>query len=252
MDKLAERLSSGKQINNASDDAAGLAASARLRSEIGGLSVAMRNVMEAGSSLQVADGALQSTEQMLVRMKELTTLAASSNSTVDLAAINSEIQMLQAEIDRVTKGASYNDEALLDGSYHKVFQVGDGDTSGSQIEIQLADASMSGLSAGQPLQTSVASTEDAMKAMNSIDSALDVLAGRRAQVGAYQSQLAYQQSNLQVNIENKIAAESTITDADIAKQMTEFTKTQILTESNTAMLAQANAASANIVDLFRK
>lgn len=251
MQQIAERLSSGKKINNASDDAAGLAASMRLRAEIGGLSVAVRNVMEAGSALQVADGGLRQTEGILIRMQELATQGASAQSASGLAAINSEMQALQSEIDRIAQTTSYNGQALLDGSYSEIFQVGDGSGETSRLQVALGDASTATLNAGTPFQVGIASAADAQRALDAITNALDRVASQRAEIGTYANRLDYQQANLQVSIENKIAAESIISDADMAKEIMDFTKVQILLQADTAVLAQANAASQAPLSLLK-
>jgi len=239
MAKLVERLSSGKRINDASDDAAGLAASMRMRAEIGSLTVAVQNTMEAGAALQTADGAMNQSGEILIRMKELATQAASGN-TQNTSAINNEMSMLQNELDRIAGATTYGDRNLVDGSYSSEFQVGDNADASSQLQLNIGDISTASLNGGGAFNVSAASQGDAIKALDSIDSALNYLANQRAEVGTMSNRVNYQQNNLSVSIENKVAAESMIADADMAKTMMEFTKTQILVQADTAMLAQAN------------
>jgi len=241
--KLVERLSSGSSINRASDNAAELSDISRLKAEIKSLDMAGRNIMEATSTLQVAEGGMSQVEQMMVRMKELATQAASSNGGQNLDIINQEISSLSSEINRVVESTEYNGVKLLDGSYITEYQVGDKNTADNQFNLQISDISTASIKGGAELNSNINSITDAQDLISDLDESMDYLAAKRADVGVYANRLDYQQSNLLVAIENKIAAESVIADADMANEISEFTKTQILLQADTAILAQTNAAS---------
>jgi len=347
MNKSLQRLSSGYRINSAADDAAGLAISTRFRANIASVKVAQRNISEANSLLQVAEGAMSQIGDILTRMKELATQAASANAGTDLGKIDSEYQKLSDEIDRIVESTKYQGTALIDGTFgvtksvegwseitsenvrdmdvsnavagnytvsycgtvsHELtisfagsgyeieqtvdldssrvvnfdklgisftvannvdldtwnldtsfavdedgtsatFQVGYDDGTYSQLDVSLEDLSSA---AGLGLvSVSLATQSDAQDAITKIDTAINTLAAARGEVGALINRFSYAAANLDTTLENFIAAESTIRDADMAQEMTNFTKNQILVQAGVAMLSQANQAPQLILSLFR-
>lgn len=360
MDKSLSRLSSGFRINSGADDAAGLAASMRMRAEISSLKVASQNAQEATSLLQVAEGAMGQVDLILNRMKELATQAASGNASSDLTQINNEQTALQGEIGRIIGFTKYNGQTLLNGSFGAValsgtptqfvaangvenidvsnalastayaisaintttrsitlqaggtsgptqtltysnalganqdqvldfntlgvkitvnsqfstaalagtyttaatfsttaltaatFQIGNENAATSQLGVTLSDLRLdqaAGLTGGVAIEMDTQA--HAQTALATIDTAISALANRRGAVGAYVNRLGYAQSNLAVSVENKSASESTIRDVDMASEMSTFTKNQILVQSATAMLAQANSAPQSVLSLLK-
>ncbi len=363
MNKSLERLSSGYRINTASDDAAGMAASMRFRSEISSLKVASRNAAEATSLLQVSEGAMSQIDLILNRMKELATQASSANAGDDLSKIDAEATALESEIGRIVSFTKYGGKTLLDGSFgttalsgtptgfvaangienidvanaaadstfyvsamdtannlmtitqatggaivrsqtidytaattlsinedatlnfsdlgvkitvnsdfaegdyttgtsgtasrfatgalgNATFQIGTENASSSQMAFSLSDLSLGVLANGSSADIDLSTQSTAQTALTTIDNAISYLASKRGDVGALVNRLNYAQSNLSVSIENKTASESVIRDVDMASEMSNFTKSQILVQSSIAMLAQANVAPQNIIQLL--
>jgi len=345
MNKSLEKLSSGYRINSAKDDAAGLAISSAFRANIASVKVAQRNISEATALLQVAEGAMSQIGDILTRMKELATQAASANVGQDISKVSDEYDTLVAEIDRIVNSTKYAGIKLIDGSFsagnttsswNSVANVYDvnvanaatgsytvsycatnngltitkgtvsetqtlvdasgtaGQITFSQLGISfrytgaavadtlgaaLASAGLS-VSAGstaafqigyekdsnsklgvtmESVKTTdlgvasgdISTASNAYSALETIDSAISTLADARAAVGAYQNRLAYAGANLDVTLENFTAADSAIRDADMAQEMTAFTKNQILVQAGVAMLSQANQAPQLILSLFR-
>jgi len=345
--KSLERLSSGYRINSAKDDAAGLAISQGFRANIASTKVAQRNVSEANALLQTAEGAMNTVGDILTRMKELATQAASANAGSDIGKVSAEYNTLVLEIDRIanstkyagtklvdgnfssgntmddgastwdtaanvydinvsnaaagaytvaysaagdiltiTKGGVSEDKTLVDGAQtynfgtfgisfkttavanedtvgaamagtpgltvtlganSKDFQVGSEDNSDNRIAVSIDSITTAtlGVAAGD-----VATAADAQGALTIIDDAVGALATSRGEVGAFQNRLGYASANLSITVENFTAAESVIRDVDMAAEMTTFTKNQILLQSGTAMLAQANMAPQQVLSLF--
>ncbi len=262
--RLAEslkRLSSGYRINSAKDDASGLAVANKFRADIRSLRVAHQNAAEAQSMLQVADGGYSKIYDILVRMKELATQAASSQTVQD--QLKSEFEYLQSEIDRIAASTMYNRTALIAsgtvGSYTVnadnsatdglTFQIGQQNDAQYRLDLELdeADSDSLGVSVGA---ISISSVECAQSAMDAIDTAISSINQYMAKVGAYQNRLQYTMENLEVSIENFSASESTIRDVDMAWEVMQFTKNQILQQSGIAMLAQANMAPQQILQLL--
>jgi len=354
MGKSLERLSSGYRVNSASDDAAGLAIANRLRTNVRSLTVASRNISEATSIIQVAEGAGNQIQSILERLKELATQAASDNvSTTDRTKLNSEATKLKDEIDRIANVTAYQGTSLIDGHYGDYVGGGTADTAegfdSSSVSISGADTgtytitevtegsggnttvtlNASGLTqaietSGDGAQTlnfdkigvkialnaayvgsgintgnittdkftiaagsggtfqigasksaddkitavdfgdlntagdlavsgidlSGATTTNAYNALDTIDTAIDTLSTKLADMGAYQNRLSYASANVAVSIQNFSASESVIRDVDMASEMTSFTKNQILLQAGTAMLAQANMAPQQVLSLF--
>lgn len=242
-----EKLSSGNRINRAADDAAGLAIANRLRVNVRSLTVASRNVVEGKSLLQVAEGSANQIEGILERMKELATQASSANAGTDLDKLDAEYQSLIDEIDRIVEDAEYQGTALLDGSFQGTFQVGSGGTAAAdQMSISIGQLD----SATLGVTTALTSADNAVTAIGEIDDAIDDLSDVLGDIGASMNRLDFTYSNLQVQIENFSASESVIRDVDMASEMVSFTKSQILLQAGTAMLAQANMSSQGVLSLF--
>ena len=256
MAKSLERLSSGYRINRAADDAAGLAISSRLRAQIRSLQQAQRNTEQAISMIQVAEGTLNEIHNILERLKELATEAASDTvGDSDREHIDSEAEALLAEIDRISEATKYADTQLIWSSLVTTWgnatiatiQVGYRNESYDQIAITFKAISTATLDLDG---IDLSSLENAQQALNSIDAAIQSVAAARAELGAYQNRLQYTASNLAVSVENYIASDSTIRDTDMAMEMINFTKYQILVQTSMAMLAHANALPQNILALI--
>ncbi|PRY18247.1 flagellin [Kineococcus rhizosphaerae] len=244
-----EKLSSGYRINKAADDAAGLVVSEGLRSQIGGLTVAARNAQDGVNVAQTADGALSTVTDILQRMRDLAVQASSDGSqdSEAQAAANKEFSALKSEIDRIGSSTKFGSKALLDGTYTGTFQVGANNATDNRISVHIFN--VASLSAS--LTTSLTNTSDAQTAIDDIDKVLKQVTGARADLGAVQNRFEHAINNINTSIENITASESAIRDTDMAKEMTKFTKNQILSQAGTSMLAQANSSSQNILSLLR-
>ncbi len=245
-----EKLSSGYRINKAKDDVAGLSIANTFRMEVRSLKMAQQNVAQATSMLQVAEGGASKIETIVERLKELATLAASDNTDANgRGRLEAEADELLAEIDRIAADTKYSATSLLDGSASLVFQVGSGDQAEEdRIAVTLEKAiDSTGLAINAiDLKTLVG----AQQAIKSLDEALVTVNTALGTIGAAQSRLDFASANLAVTAENISASESTIRDADMAFEMTNFTKNQILMQAGTAMLAQANMAPQGILSLI--
>ena len=244
-DKLAksmERLSSGYRINRAADDAAGLAISEKLRGQISGLDQAGRNVQDAVSLVQTAEGSLAEVHSMLQRVRELAVQYKNGTlSSNDQAAIQSEVNMLASEIERIGSSAQFNGIALLNTTQSVTFQVGAED--GETISVGMISLGSSVPSATFDLSSSVA--------INNIDTAISSVSSQRSVFGAVQNRLEHTLNNLQTYQENLVSSESRIRDVDMAKEMVDLTKLQVLQQAGTSMLAQANQSSKGVLALLR-
>ena len=249
--KAMERLSSGYRVNRASDDAAGLAISEKMRSQIGGVAQAQRNAQDGVSLVQTAEGALTEVHSMLQRIRDLK--VQSENDTLnsdDLGAIRKEIKALGAEIGSIQSQTKFNGISLLNGSGATAtvsFQVGA--NTGEQIT---ADTStISGMSTIAGLTSATAdATVDAIT-IDNVDTAIQAVSTRRAYLGASQNRLEHRLNNLGAYQENLVASESRIRDVDMAQEMVNFSKLQILQQAGTAMLAQANQSPQGVLSLLR-
>ena len=346
MSKSLEKLSSGFRINRAADDAAGLAISEGLRSQVGGLKQASRNAQDGISVVQTAEGALTETHAILQRMRDLAVQAGNdSNSTDARSAITTEVNSLQSELGRIGSSTNFNGKNLLDGAGTMTFQVGASGDSSSQIAVDLNSANVSGVAgrlaagggtsfavatptdvagdltfgaggatatvamgtagtyktvdsvasklnsdssfsqnfrasvdkdnqlvvsakngsavsttapgAGTALGTAVAggldftSAAGAQDAIGKIDAEINAISTARANLGAVQNRFEHTINNLNVAVENLSASESRIRDTDMAMEMMSFTRSQILSQAGTAMLAQANSAPQSVLSLLR-
>ena len=250
--KVTEKLSSGYKINRAADDAAGLTISEKMRSNIRGLTQASANAQDGVSCVQTAEGALTEVHSMLQRMNELAVKAANgTNTTADRTAIQSEVSALAKEITRVAESTQFNTLNLLNGSFAagKNIQVGAANRSEQRITISIAkmDATTLGVSADK---VDVKTESGAQKAISKITSAIARVSKQRSDLGAIQNRLEHTIANLDNVVENTTAAESQIRDTDMAKTMVEYTKNNILSQAGTAMLAQANQSTQNVLSLL--
>jgi flagellin len=263
MSKSLEKLSSGYRINRAADDAAGLSISEGLRSQIGGLKVAVRNAQDGISVVQTAEGALTETHSILQRMRDLSVQAASTGSQDSEArsAAQTEIVQLNSELDRIATTTAFGGQKLLDiggnGAYVGTFQVGANTAGADQIAVNLgtaafgANTTVTGFdSAGLGVSTLDLSTAGTA-AIDALDTAIKGVSTARATLGAYQNRFEHTINNINVAVENLSASESRIRDTDMAQEMVSFTRSQILTQAGTSMLAQANQAPQNVLSLLR-
>ena len=241
-----KRLSTGLRVNSAKDDASGLAIANRFKSQASSMRVAYQNSAEAQSMLQTADGAYNKIHDLLMRMKDLATQAASGQSSQ--SQLDSEFQFLKSEIDRIAGATNYNGTALVSsGGTSMTFQVGAANSVNDRITLTLSSATLSSLGVNA---NDLSSVGGAQSAMDNLDTALGSVNNYMAKVGAYQNRLQYTMENLAVSIENFTASESAIRDVDMAYEMTQFTKNQILQQSGIAMLSQANQATQQIMQLI--
>jgi flagellin len=246
--KVTEKLSSGYKINRAADDAAGLTISEKMRSQIRGLTQASANAQDGVSVVQTAEGALTEVHSMLQRMNELAVKAANgTNTTADRLAIQNEISALTSEISRVAESTQFNTLDLLKGTFNKDIQVGAANKPEQRINITISGMSASSLGVGT---LSVGTQTDAQAAISKITQAIAKVSSQRSNLGAIQNRLEHTIANLDNVVENTTAAESQIRDTDMAKTMVEYTKNNILSQAGTAMLAQANQSTQNVLSLL--
>lgn len=245
-----EKLSSGLRINKAADDAAGLSISQGLTSQINGLTQAVRNAQDGTNVAQIADGALNTVQQILQRERDLAVQAANGGSQDAAAqtAAQSEITNLNTQLDNISKTTAFGGTKLLDGTYNGTFQVGANNSANEQLSLTLtsSDSTTLGVSG-----VSVATTAGAQSAIDTIDAAIATVSASRSQIGATQNQLGYTINNLQTTIQNVTASRSNITDADLATEVTAMSQAQILTSAATSVLAQANSAPQAILKLLQ-
>ncbi len=246
LQKSTEKLSSGYRINRAGDDAAGLSISEKMRSQIRGLNKASSNAQDGISLIQVAEGALNETHSILQRMNELATQAASdTNTSVDRTAISAEMDQLTSEINRIQSTTQFNTMNLLDGSFKGDLQVGSLKGQTISISISKMNAASIGVSG-----LKVTSNELAGTAMSSIQKAIESVSTQRSKLGAIQNRLEHTINNLDTTSENTQAAESRIRDTDMASEMVEYSKNNILQQAGQSMLAQANQQNQGVLSLL--
>ena len=264
LSKSLEKLSSGFRINRAADDAAGLAISEGLRSQISGLTQAARNAQDGISVVQTAEGALTEVHAILHRMRDLAVQAANdSNSEEARTNISTEARQLSEELDRIAKSTNFNGTTLLDkvsgGTGATLnFQVGaDGDVN-SRIEVKLDSANVASVASAMSFSATSAggatlnlfTHATAQSAITAIDDQIKKISTARANLGAYQNRFEHTINSVNVAVENLSASESRIRDTDMASEMVNFTKSQILSQAGTAMLAQANAIPQGVLKLL--
>ncbi len=266
MGKTMEKLSSGLRINRAADDAAGLAISERMRSQVNGLDRAVANAQDGISLIQTAEGALDETHAALHRIRELTIQAGNEvNEGGDVSKIQDEVGQLLEEIERIAETTEFNTKELLDGSNTTItLQIGANQGQIMEIELQAMGEENLGRSDGDgnllhnisgiDLTAAVHGTTDDLTTFSgtirAIDDAIDQVSSFRSELGSYQNRLEHTINNLEVASENLTAAESRIRDADMAAEMMSMTRHQIMTQAGTAMLAQANMRPQSVLQLL--
>lgn len=250
--KSIEKLSSGLRINRAGDDAAGLSISEKMRSQIRGLRMASKNAQDGISLIQTAEGALTEVHAILQRMRELVIQAANlgTQEEEDLDALQNEIAELIEEIDKISERTEFNEKKLLDGTYtNQVFQIGANAEQTMTVTITGMSASDLGVD-GLDVSAFISDPTLINGALGDVDEAIKTVSEERSKLGAYQNRLEHTIANLDNAAENLQAAESRIRDVDMAYEMMNFTKFQILQQASTAMLAQANLAPQSVLQLL--
>jgi flagellin len=246
-----QRLSSGLRINSAKDDAAGLAISERINAQVKGFNVAIRNANDSISLLQVADGGAAQISENLQRMRELAVQSANGTlNSGDRANLTVEFTALSSEVSRLGEATKYNDINLLNSGSTMTFQVGAGTTTNDQITVSTVDvrASTLALDSGS-IQISTAAL--ALAAITNLDSGINTLTTARARFGAALNRTSAVVSSLQIAVENQSAARGRIVDADFASETASLSRSQILQQAGTAMLAQANSLPQQVLSLLR-
>lgn len=248
MGKTMEKLSSGFRINRAADDAAGLAISEKMRFQINGLSQAQRNAQDGISLIQTAEGALTEVHSMLQRLNTLANQAANGTyDDTDRTKIQLEVTELLGEIGNIANTVNFNGIDLLKASASVNFQIGSDANTTIKIDLKAMTTGALGLSG---INVGGSSASGANAAITAIKAAISTVSTQRATFGAVQNRLEHTVNNLGVMVENLSASESRIRDADMATEMTAFTKNQILVQAGTAMLAQANSAPQSVLKLL--
>ena len=247
LQKSTEKLSSGYKINRAADDAAGLSISEKMRNQIRGLNKASDNAQDGISLVQTAEGALNEVHSMLQRMSELAVQAANdTNQTVDKNALEAEVTQLQTEIRRVGSTTQFNKMNILDGTFTaKNLQVG----ANANQTISVSISALTGVTS-EALATHVSGTA-AQSAIKSIQSSITKLSTLRSKLGAIQNRLEHTVANLDNISENTQSAESRIRDTDMAEEMVQYSKNNILQQAGQSMLAQANQANQGVLSLLQ-
>ena len=248
MAKAMRRLSSGQRIGSAADDPAGFAISEKMRAQIRGLAVAVRNCEDAISLVQTAEGAMNEMHAILQRMREIALQAASdTNDDMDRAALDAEYQQLLEELGDITKQARFNGRALLDGSAAAGMIIQAGPDSGDTMTMKITGVTPDDLGI---IGTGIGTRDAASAVLKKLDGAIEKLSMARANLGTYHNRLEHKVNNLNTQAENLSAAESRIRDADMAQEMMEYTKASIMSQVAAAMLAQANNAPKTVLTLL--
>ncbi|MDY5763912.1 MAG: flagellin [Treponema sp.] len=262
--KSMEKLSSGMRINRAGDDASGLAVSEKMRAQIRGLNQASENASNGISFIQTTEGYLQETEDIVQRIRELAVQSSNGIYTEeDRMQIQVEVSSLIAEVDRIASAAQFNGMNMLTGRFARPtgentvtasmwFHIGANMDQRTQVYIGTMSSMALGLrNVGDESIMTLASPDEANRAIGTLDEALKKINKQRADLGAYQNRLEMTVKGLDIGAENLQASESRIRDTDMANEMVEFTKDQVLSQAGTAMLAQANQSSQNVLSLLR-
>jgi flagellin len=257
LSKSLEKLSSGLRINRAGDDAAGLAISEGLKSQVNGMGVAARNAQDGISVIQTAEGSLNEVHSILQRVRDLAVQAGNdSNNTESRAAISTEVAELGKELTRIGTSTNFNGIDLLStatAATALTFQIGAGSTAANdqidvkRFDVQAIGTAISGLASGTGFDTA----GDALTTLAAVDTQIQSVSTARAELGASQNRFESVLKNLQVSKENLSAANSRIRDTDMAEEMVKFTKSNILSQAGTAMLAQANQSGQGVLQLLR-
>lgn len=257
--KTSKELSSGMRINSAADDASGLAVSEKMRSQIRGLNQASRNVMNGVSMLQTAEGYMQSTTDILQRIRELAVQSANGiYSDEDRAMLQTEVEQLVSEVDRISQAAEFNGMTLLSGRFAEdgiKLQVGANTDQNFTVKLGNMSATALGLKVagqdGTEQSISLSDPESANMALATVDEALKKVNKNRADIGASMNRMEMAQKGINIASENIAASESRIRDADMAKTITEHVKNQILQQSSVSLLSQANTNSQSVLALLK-
>ena len=252
MERAMERLSSGKRINSAMDDAAGLTIAHSLDAKVTSLNMAARNANDGISLINLAEGALDEVTTMLIRMRELATQAVNGTyAQADRTNLDQEFDQLKAEITRISDNTFFNGISVIGAAATLVFQVGHNSTD----VITLATVDMAAESIGSTGamvgSSDIATTTNAAAALADLDAAIAGVDNYRAKLGATANRMEHSAANLYTRIENQMAAKSRIEDADFAVESANLARAQVLQQAGTAMLAQANASSQNVLSLLK-
>ncbi|NCA13334.1 MAG: flagellin FliC [Proteobacteria bacterium] len=262
--RSAQRISTGKRINSAADDAAGLAVSTKLKAQISGLNQAQKNVQDGINAIAISEGALSQMHALLSRMRELAVQSATATVTdSDRAQSNAEFTALSAEIDRLGTSTAYASIKLLDGSA-TAFQLQVGANGADTMTVEFPDARVSGIDSpvtptASPITNAapglaaatITDLTSANGAIATLDGAIEVISAYRASLGSMSNRLETTSDNLATAMENVSAANSRIEDADIASEMSELVRTQILQQAGIAILSQANQAPQSVLKLLQ-
>jgi flagellin len=252
MDTSMQRLSTGKRINTAADDAAGVQIANRMTAEIQGLNMAIRNAADGQALLATAEGAMQEIHNILLRMRELAVQASNgTTSAADKLALQSEVAALELEITRIATDTTWAGIALLDGTQTNgiTFQIGA--DSGQTVTHSLTEMTAAGAGVAVNANSGVTTPTDAMSYITNVDAAISRVGAEREQVGAVMNRLDHTIANLENVATNLALAKGRIEDADFAKESANLARTQVLQQASMAMLAQANASKQNILTLFQ-
>lgn len=252
--RSAQRISTGKRINSANDDAAGLAVSTKLKAQISGLNQAQKNVQDGINAIAIAEGALSQMHALLSRMRELAVQSATATVTdLDRTQANAEFTALSAEIDRLGTTTAYASIKLLDGNATAfILQVGA--NSADTMTVEFPNASLTGIDtkSNASLSAAVIGTQtDASASIDTLDKSIEAISSYRASLGSMSNRLQMTSDNLSTAMENVSAANSRIEDADIASEMSELVRTQILQQAGIAILSQANQAPQSVLKLLQ-
>jgi flagellin len=257
--KSIEKLSSGMRITKAADDASGLAVSEKLRSQIRGLNMAEKNIQNGVSFIQTTEGYLQGTQDILHRLRELSVQSANGiYADEDRMQISVEVSQLIDEVNRIASHAQFNGMNMLTGRFSEgaeavmQLQVGANMDQSERIFIRTMTAESLGISSAQAAgdSFSISTPEAANMAISKVDTALRMVSKQRADLGAYQNRFEMASKSVAIAAENLQAAESLIRDVDMAHEMVDYVKNQILSQSGTAMLAQANTKPQTVLSLL--
>ena len=250
--KSMEKLSSGLRINRAGDDAAGLSISEKMRAQIRGLNQAATNAQDGISMIQTAEGALTETHSILQRMRELAVQASNdTNVSEDRQSIKDELDQLSKEVDRIANTTEFNAKKLLNTAGNAgtvTLQVGANSAQTVTFNIGNMQAASLGVATGSLI---VSAATSANKTMDRVDKAIKSVSAQRSKLGAMQNRLEHTINNLNTSSENLTAAESRIRDTDMAKEMSEYSKNNILQQASQAMLAQAKSAPQSVLQLLQ-
>lgn len=254
LSKSTDRLSSGKSINRAADNAAGLAISEKLKAQMSSLNRAAANAYDGISMIKTAEGALSNTHAALQDMRELAVQAGNATlSQGDRAALQAQVTQLSQDIDNISANTEFNTQKLLDGSLAEGFNlqidpnsVAEGTASGAEVNIGSFSAEALGIA-----NLDLTTADGAAAAIDAIDKAIDTVTSQRVDLGSMQNRMEYSVNNLNTTSMNLMAANSQLSDVDMAEEFSELTRQSILQEANLAMQAQANRQSTQILNLLR-